>query len=225
LRAAREEEQAMGLFDRFGGAADAARPAPAQGDATADEQAIARYRYMLRTAPPETLEQAHAEAFAKLTPEQRRKLLEQLATAAPQGEREAVLRAGDAPGSLARAATRAEVREPGSMERIFGGAPAMGAMPSMGSMFTHTLLGSLAGTVIGSAIAQHFLAAHPPAHGDFAQGGHDSQGADDRSAHATDQASTDDSGSRDEVATDDLGSGDVDFGDAGDLDPGDTFDV
>ena len=32
-----------------------------------DEVAVERYRYMLRTAPPETLEHAHAEAFAKLS--------------------------------------------------------------------------------------------------------------------------------------------------------------
>ena len=218
----------MGLFDRFADAG-AARPAPAQGDATADAQAIARYRYMLRTAPPETLEQAHAEAFAKLTPEQRRKVLEQLASDAPPGERDAVLRAGDAPGSLARAATRAEVREPGAMERMFGQAPAQGAMPSMGSMFTHTLLGSLAGTVIGSAIAQHFLAAHPPAHGfgDFA--GSADASKDENAAHDTDRASNDDFGSSDqvgsdEIGSDDLGSGDFDFGDAGDSGLGDTFD-
>ena len=30
---------------------------------------------MLRTAPPETVEQAHEEAFAKLTPEQRQQVL------------------------------------------------------------------------------------------------------------------------------------------------------
>ena len=42
---------------------------------TTDEQAIARYRYRLKTAPPETIEQAHAEAFAQLTPEQRQQLL------------------------------------------------------------------------------------------------------------------------------------------------------
>jgi hypothetical protein len=215
----------MGLFDRFADTG-AARPAPAQGDATADAQAIARYRYMLRTAPPETLEHAHAEAFAKLTPEQRRKVLEQLASDAPPGERDAVLRAGDAPGSLARAATRAEVREPGAMERMFGQAPAQGAMPSMGSMFTHTLLGSLAGTVIGSAIAQHFLAAHPPAHGfgDFGSSGTDAS-QDENAADDTDRASSDDFGSSDEIGSDDPGSGDFDFGDAGVSDLGDTFDV
>ena len=37
----------------------------------ADEQALERYRYMLKTAPPETIEQAHEEAFARLTPAQR----------------------------------------------------------------------------------------------------------------------------------------------------------
>ena len=51
---------------------------PAQGKAqpqSTDEQAIARYRYMLKTAPPETIEQAHAEAFAHLTPEHRGRIL------------------------------------------------------------------------------------------------------------------------------------------------------
>ena len=39
-----------------------------------DEQAIARYKYMLKTAPPETIEQAHQEAFAQLTPQQRQQV-------------------------------------------------------------------------------------------------------------------------------------------------------
>ena len=36
-----------------------------------DEVAVERYRYLLRTAPPETIEAAHHEAFARLTEEQR----------------------------------------------------------------------------------------------------------------------------------------------------------
>ncbi len=59
-------------------AAPASRPA-----ATDDERAVARYRYLLRTAPPEQLEAMHAEAFAALTPEQRQQLLRELATASP----------------------------------------------------------------------------------------------------------------------------------------------
>src|SRR6476469_126209 len=48
------------------------QPTQQMGQPLTDEQAIARYRYMLQTAPPETIERAHVEAFSKLTPEQRR---------------------------------------------------------------------------------------------------------------------------------------------------------
>src|SRR4051812_33307263 len=103
----------MGLFDRF--KAGAAQPASASDD----DQAIARYRYLLRTAPPEAIEQAHAEAFARLTPEQRQRLLQELASDMPDAERNAAYRAGETPGALARVATRAELREPGTMERAW----------------------------------------------------------------------------------------------------------
>ena len=48
-----------------------------------DDQALARYRYMLATAPPEDIERAHEEAFAKLTPDQRRQALEALSRVVP----------------------------------------------------------------------------------------------------------------------------------------------
>jgi hypothetical protein len=65
--------------------ASAASPA-APGELT-DEQALERYRYLVRTAPPEAIEQAHEEAFAKLTPEQRRMALRDLSAAVPEDER------------------------------------------------------------------------------------------------------------------------------------------
>src|SRR3954466_3791542 len=112
----------MSLFGR--GRPAQAEPAQAQ---SADEQAIARYQYMLKTAPPETIEQAHAEAFAQLTPEQRRRVLQELSNEIPASEQAAVARAGDDPQQLARVATRAEIRQPGVMERVFGGmGPAAG---------------------------------------------------------------------------------------------------
>jgi hypothetical protein len=124
-----------------------------------DEQAIARYKYMLRTAPPEALEQAHEEAFARLTPEQRRALLEELAAEAPPEER---MRAKDDPQSLARLATRTEIRRPGALERIFGGMGQMGGSGlGMGSMIGAGLLASLAGSFIGTAIAREFFEDHP----------------------------------------------------------------
>jgi hypothetical protein len=148
----------MGLFDLFGrrpaasprGAAPVA-VMPAAG-ASADEQAVARYRYLLRTAPPETLEQAHAEAFAQLSPEQRRKVLEQMGQEVPEAERQTVLREGATPTALARAATRAEMRRPGAMERMFGGGG-----PGFGTLMAGTMLSSMAGMVLGSMVAQHFL--------------------------------------------------------------------
>ena len=107
----------------------------------ADDQALARYHYMLKTAPPETIEQAHAEAFAQLTPEQRRKVLEEMGDRIPAAERAQAEKAGASPEALARVATRAEMRQPGSL----------------GGMMAGSLLSSIAGAVIGSMIAQHFF--------------------------------------------------------------------
>ena len=113
--------------------------------APTDEQALARYRYMLATAPPEEIERAHEEAFAQLTPEQRRQALQALAQHVPESE----IR-GDDPASLARTATRAEIRQPGTIERAWGGG-AQGF--GIGSWFLTTLAASF----LGTAIAQSFF--------------------------------------------------------------------
>jgi len=166
----------MGIWDRFGRGAD---EQSAAAQPLTDGQAIARYRYMLRTAPPEAIEQAHAEAFAALTPEQRRMVLEELKRELPEIERAAAARAGDNPGALAQLATRAEIRQPGAMERIFGGLGAFPAGssfgssfggPSLGGMMAGSFLASLAGTVLGSMVAQHFFQSHPEANHLFGAG-------------------------------------------------------
>ena len=159
----------MGLFDRmFGNSGrSVGRAEIPHGSAagSADEQAIARYRYLIRTAPPEAIEQAHAEAFARLTPEQRRSVLDELAAELPAGEREAAARGGDQPGALARVATRAELRQPGSLERAFNRVGPAGGM-GIGGMLAGSFLGAMAGTVLGTAIANNFLDNSP---GDVAQ--------------------------------------------------------
>ncbi|KRE41013.1 hypothetical protein [Knoellia sp. Soil729] len=114
-----------------------------------DARAVARYRYLLRTAPPETLEQVHAEAFARLTPDQRHEVLTTLSHDAPQGETPASAQ----PQDLARAATRAEMRQPGTLERTFGGRGFGGAGVGMGGAMMGSMMGSVAGVVVGSAIA------------------------------------------------------------------------
>jgi len=165
----------MGLWDRFGRAASA----QAEARPPNDEQAIARYRYMLRTAPPEAIEQAHAEAFAVLTPEQRRLVLEELKREMPEIERAAATRAGDNPAALAQLATRAEIRQPGAIERIFGGSGAAPGSPGfapgfggagLGGTMAGTFLASMAGTVLGSMVAQHFFQSHPEANHLFSAG-------------------------------------------------------
>ncbi|WP_324275064.1 hypothetical protein [Blastococcus brunescens] len=172
----------MGLLDRLlgrsprssrNGTRQYGSPTPGRGEQLPDDQAIARYRYLLRTAPPEQIEQAHTEAFGQLTVDQRQQVLAQLAAAVPSGERPRT----DDPETLARVATRAEMRQPGTLERALGGyGPGQGGGygsggydrggydrggygrggyggPGMGGIIGGSLVGTIGGLVIGTAIA------------------------------------------------------------------------
>jgi hypothetical protein len=157
----------MGFLDRlFGTAEPQQAPPPPRANGRTDgrapqrsddEIAVERYRYLLRTAPPETIEQVHREAFEQLTDEQRAMIYEELSRGAQTGERPL----SSEPATLARAATRAEIRQPGTMERAFGGAGQQGQPgrqgPGFGSMIAGSLLGTVAGYVIGSALVSAFL--------------------------------------------------------------------
>jgi len=165
----RDREQGYAPAGGYGYARQAPGPQAGRPAQTDDERAIERYRYLLRTAPPDQVEAAHAEAFGKLTPEQRRQVLEQLSAGVPANERPR----DDDPRTLARTATRAEFRQPGFLERTFGGGygggygrggygPAYGGGygggfggggMGMGSMIGGSLLGTVGGLVVGSAVA------------------------------------------------------------------------
>lgn len=139
-----------------------------------DERAIARYRYLLRTAPPEKLEQAHTEAFARLSPDQREQVLAELSQSLPPGEAPGT----SDPQAMARAATRGEMQRPGYLERTFAN-PSRGGGMGMGGMFAGSMLGTIAGVVVGSAIAQSLFdgyADSPEAQGDPSAGGESSEG-------------------------------------------------
>lgn len=192
----------MGFLSRLFGERPSHHRSPRYGTPTggsADEQALARYRYLLRTAPPDAIEQAHAEAFARLTPEQRAQVLRELSGELSPGERAAFGNRAD-PQALARIATRAEVRRPGTLERAFGGGGmGRGMGMGMGGMLAGSLLSSIAGTFIGTAIAHQFLDGFD---GDF--GG--------------------DSGDVDTASADSWGdSGDSGYGDSGGDYGGDSF--
>src|SRR3954447_23537240 len=152
---------------------------PSSQQAARDAEAVRRYRYLLRTAPPEAIEQAHAEAFEQLSPDQRRQVLQQLSQQVPEHERAR----NDDPASLARMATRAELRQPGVLVQVLGpggygpgygrgygygggyggGFGGMGGFGGggmgmgMGGMIAGSLLASVAGSFIGTAIADEFF--------------------------------------------------------------------
>src|SRR6267143_1457751 len=149
----------MGILDRSFGQQQPPPPGDAQPapQELLDEQALQRYRYLVRTAPPQAIEEAHREAFDGL----RRRGSNEVA-AAPANERISDPSRND-PQTLARMATRAELRQPGFLEQRLGGT-ALGS-PGLGGMFASSLLGSVVGSVIGSAIAHQFLggSGHLPA--------------------------------------------------------------
>lgn len=196
------------------------RPAASQGSvagSSEDDRAVARYRYLLRTAPPESLEQVHAEAFSKLTDDQRQQLLAELSQDAPQGE---APRSAE-PQDLARAATRAEMRQPGTLERTFSGRGFGGGLggPIMGSM-----MGTIAGVVVGSAIANALFADYgsSPEAAEAGEAGADPSGGDTGGDAGSGDAGSGDAGSGD-AGGDAGGSGDV-GGDFGGSDAGGGFD-
>lgn len=195
----------MGFFDRLFGSSSDDNPqqqraqAPRADARTDDEIAVERYRYLLRTAPPETIESVHREAFSKLTPEQRELLFTELSKNAPQGD---APRSSDA-AALATSATRSELRQPGTMERSMSGGQGMG----FGGMVASSLLGTVAGYVIGSALVSAFLPMDSGAT-DASAGDTGADSGADSSADASSDSSADAGGG-------DFGGGDFGGGDFG----------
>ncbi|HYD42234.1 MAG TPA: hypothetical protein VEB43_15515 [Anaeromyxobacter sp.] len=158
------------------------------GPSQSDEAAIQRYRYLVQTAPPDAIERAHEEAFAQLTPEQRREVLRSLSASVPSYERAGAT--AEDPRSLARLATRAELRQPGTIERSLGA----------GGFFAGSLLSSLAGAFIGTAIAQHFLGGFGPAEDAGGTADEQAAGADEGGDEPGVQEASDESGDFDSGA-------------------------
>lgn len=182
----------MSLFEPLFSHKDSARVSSKASDeaARADDRALARYRYMLQSAPPETIEQAHADAFARLSPEQRRRALAELARATPHRDALHASSPDDA-RAIARIATDTELKHPGFVERTLGRA---------GLGLGTGLLASFVAGFAGSLMAQSFFSAME----DF--------GADEEGALGDDAALAREEPS---VPSDELGFGDegtYDFG-------------
>jgi hypothetical protein len=80
-----------------------------------DKIAIENYERLVQNASPDELLQVHADAFEKLTPEQRDFVYNKFLQRAAEDERPADTQ----PQSLAETATRIEQRQPGTLRRIF----------------------------------------------------------------------------------------------------------
>lgn len=136
-------------------APDAGRTARAGSSASdADRAAIARYDYLLQTADPQSVEQIHREAFARLTPQQRALVEERMRDELAPGERPR----SSSPDDLARAAGRAEAMRPGRMRGLLsrvrgggGGAVVMAGGAAVG------VLGAVAGGAVLSSVAGPLL--------------------------------------------------------------------
>lgn len=168
---------------------------------SADEVAVERYRYLLRTAPPERIEEVHLEAFRKLTPEQREILFRQLSSDAAEGDAPV----DDRPESLARSATRSEMRAPGTLERTLG---PRGGLAGGGG-------GGGGGLVLPDRVRDERLR--------DGRADHDADGGADAGADGVADAGATDAGGADAGAGD-FGSGDFgagDFGGGADMGGGD----
>lgn len=219
-----QNQDAAGPYGAYGPKAPEPQPMPSAADqipqqgpgrqgpqlSPEDERAIAGYRYMLRTAMPDDIERVHQEAFERLTPQQRSAVLAALSDNLPEAERPA----SDDARTLARAATRAELRQPGALVHAFSG-------PSFGSVFGASMLGSVAGLAIGTAMSGALLGGFigsPEANeagiagGDYGDGGYDGGGSDGGGY---------DGDGYDGGGYDDGGFGGFDGGDGGGFDFGD----
>jgi hypothetical protein len=119
--------------------------------AAADSHALDRYEKMLGSAPPAVVEGVHADAFGRLSPEQRAAVYERLAEAASADERPA-----DAtPAALARSASRAEGRRRGEVARMLGtDAPGAALSSAVGA----AILGAVAAYAASSLVWEAWAA-------------------------------------------------------------------
>jgi hypothetical protein len=183
---------------------------PSSAASADDERAIARYLYLLRTAPPDAIEQVHADAFRSLTEAQRSELLMRIGQVLPPYERGLAVPANGTPIGLARLITRAEMRQPGTVARLFGPGAGIAGVAASG------LLGGIAGAVVASAIAAPFLAGAAAALAAAAVPGGPSSAEAPATADPDDPAAHDlaaEAGSVDDVAeAGDIDEGDADFG-------------
>jgi hypothetical protein len=97
--------------------------------------AVTRYQYLLSTADPSRIEQAHEQAIAQMSAHEREQVLQALS-------RTSEVPADASASNLARSATRLEMQRPGALQKLFGKGNGLGT----------TVLASLAAGFVGSTV-------------------------------------------------------------------------
>jgi hypothetical protein len=144
----------------FGRKHDKSTASASEQDLTADDLvAIEQYERLVQNASPDDLLQVHADAFEKLTPEQRDFIYNQFLQRAADDEHPADAQ----PRSLAETATRIEQRKPGTLRRLFEDP----AAAPLWNEPNHSIWLAFAGYIIASELSTSILldadaAAAPP---------------------------------------------------------------
>ena len=127
-----------------------------------NQEAMSRYQQVARQLPPQEYEQAAQEAFARMTPEQRRQLAQMLQQQARQQQvnfpdlnQDGIDDRLQDPRAFAQVTSRMEQQQPGMLEQLLGGGGG-GAGGGAGEMLNNPLAkAALAG--IAAMAAQRFL--------------------------------------------------------------------
>ncbi|GAC1386038.1 MAG: hypothetical protein NVSMB42_06200 [Herpetosiphon sp.] len=84
-----------------------------------------RYRYMLRNAPPEVVDQAHQQMMQQLSPDQRQQLATQMYQSMPQQNMQQQFdprQLVQNPQMMGQMMRQTEQQNPGILDQVFGGA-------------------------------------------------------------------------------------------------------
>jgi hypothetical protein len=173
----------MGFFARLLGIETSPVNVPRMPSPPSDAQALERYRYMLKTAPPETIEKAHQEAFDKLRLTSDVKCRRRCAGSTQSEGRPLPRRPWTT--ALARPGRDAR-RDPPAWRFERSGGSGMG----LGS----SLLSSFAMGFVGSMVANSFFQAMGGFGGEEGHSQHDDDGSADNESHDGDSGLADDGG-------------------------------
>lgn len=127
-------------------------PAASAPDQLSIERTLQRYRLIVRTAPPDDMEEAYVAAFSAVRAEQRVRLPGELAQALPEAQRANIYLNQHDPQTLAQIAIAVEKHQPGSTERVLRAVDG-----GLSGLASSELMNTFATAFVDSRTAQRFF--------------------------------------------------------------------